>query len=104
MWPITEMCASVARAGAVRVRIASGRPSQPERSVGDRGRDLAADVLEHADELRLDHQQPPVAGAGVLAGGIADRVDQPLAATQTGEDPGGDLRVSVGDQSVHVIP
>ena len=36
MWPITAMCALVARAGAVRVRIASGRPSQPERSVGER--------------------------------------------------------------------
>jgi len=30
MWPITAMCALVARAGAVRVRIASGRPSHPE--------------------------------------------------------------------------
>jgi hypothetical protein len=29
------MCAVLARAGLVRVRIASGRPSQPERKVGD---------------------------------------------------------------------
>jgi hypothetical protein len=36
MCPISAMCAVLARAGAVRVRIASGRPSQPERSVGDR--------------------------------------------------------------------
>jgi hypothetical protein len=35
MWPITEMCAWVARAGAVRVRIASGRPSHAERRVGE---------------------------------------------------------------------
>ncbi len=35
MCPITVMCAVLARAGLVRVRIASGRPSQPERSVGD---------------------------------------------------------------------
>ncbi len=36
MWPMIEMCASVARAGAVRVRIANGRPSHAERNVGDR--------------------------------------------------------------------
>jgi hypothetical protein len=34
MWPITLMCAVVARAGAVRVMSASGRPSQAERSAG----------------------------------------------------------------------
>ena len=32
---MTTTCALVARAGAVRVRIASGRPSQAERSVGE---------------------------------------------------------------------
>jgi hypothetical protein len=36
MCPISAMCAVLARAGAVRVRIASGRPSQPERKVGDK--------------------------------------------------------------------
>ncbi len=36
MCPITAMCAVLARAGAVRVRIASGRPSHAERSVGER--------------------------------------------------------------------
>ena len=36
MCPITETCAPVARAGAVRVRIANGRPSHAERSVGDK--------------------------------------------------------------------
>lgn len=36
IWPISVMCAYVERAGAVRVRIASGRPSQAERSVGER--------------------------------------------------------------------
>jgi hypothetical protein len=35
-WPISAMCAWVERAGAVRVRIASGRPSQAQRSVGER--------------------------------------------------------------------
>jgi site-specific DNA recombinase len=35
-------------------------------------RDLAADVLQHADEFRFDHQQSLVAGAGVLTGRIAD--------------------------------
>ena len=35
MWPISEMCASVARAGAVRVSSCSGRPSHAERSVGE---------------------------------------------------------------------
>ena len=34
MCPITEMCAVLARAGLVRVRIANGRPSQPERMNG----------------------------------------------------------------------
>jgi hypothetical protein len=34
MWPITLMCAAVARAGALRVMSASGRPSQAERSAG----------------------------------------------------------------------
>ena len=45
MWPISAMCGLVARAGAVRVRIASGRPSQAERSVGDRVEISRADVL-----------------------------------------------------------
>ena len=35
MCPMIEMCALVARAGAVLVSSASGRPSQAERSVGD---------------------------------------------------------------------
>jgi len=36
MCPITLMCASLARAGAVRVNSWSGRPSQAERNVGDK--------------------------------------------------------------------
>jgi hypothetical protein len=35
MWPIASMCASLARAGAVRVSSASGRPSQAQRSTGE---------------------------------------------------------------------
>jgi hypothetical protein len=35
MWPITATCGLLARAGAVRVRIANGRPSHAERRVGD---------------------------------------------------------------------
>jgi hypothetical protein len=46
MCPMIEMCALVARAGAVRVSSASGRPSQAERSVGER-RELTAGRLEH---------------------------------------------------------
>ena len=45
MWPISAIWALVARAGAVRVRIASGRPSQPERSVGDRVEISRADAF-----------------------------------------------------------
>jgi len=36
MCPMIAMCAVLARAGLVRVRIASGRPSQPERNVAER--------------------------------------------------------------------
>lgn len=35
MCPISAMCALLARAGLVRVRIAKGRPSQPDRRVGE---------------------------------------------------------------------
>ena len=66
MWPITAMCASVARAGAVRVRIASGRPSQAARSVGESVEMSRDGGLEDAGELGLDDQQPPVGDAGVV--------------------------------------
>ena len=36
MCPISAMCALLARAGAVRVRIANGRASHAERNVGDK--------------------------------------------------------------------
>ena len=98
------MCALVARAGAVRVRIASGRPSQAERSVGERVEISRADALEDAGELGLDHQQPLVGDAGVLRGGVAHRPDQPLARTEAGEDPPLELRVDLGDQPPDVIP
>jgi hypothetical protein len=97
----------------VRVGRARGRgpgqdlqgPAVPRRAQGRRQRrDLAADRLEHADELGLDHQQPPVAGARILAGGVADRPDQPLPAAEAGQDPAADRSVSAGDQSLHVIP
>ena len=61
MWPMTAMCASLARAGAVRVRIASGRPSQAERSVGDSVEMSRRGGFEDAGELGLDDQQPAVA-------------------------------------------
>jgi len=36
MCPISAIWGLLARAGLVRVRIARGRPSQPERNVGDK--------------------------------------------------------------------
>ena len=89
------MCALVARAGAVRVRIASGRPSQAERSVGDRVEISRGGGLQHAGELGLDHEQPLVGDAGVLGGRVAHGPDQPLAAGQAGQDPPLELRVDV---------
>ena len=76
-----EMCASVAWAGAVRVKSASGRPSQAERSVGDKVEISRVVAFSTKGKFGFcDHQQPLVAGAGILSLGVADRPDQSLAA------------------------
>ena len=54
MCPMIAMCALVARAGAVRVRIASGRPSQAERSVGERVEISRLSCFSTLSELGLD--------------------------------------------------
>ena len=71
-------CAPVARAGAVRVSTASGRPSQAERSVGDSVEISREAALSTRGELGLEHEQSLVGVAGVLPVRVAQRPDQPL--------------------------
>ena len=85
MWPMTEMCAFVARAGAVRVR--SARGGRPRRSAG-LGRAWRC-LCWWPSALRRTRARSPAAGglgAGVLAGGVADRPDQALPAGEAGQD------------------
>ena len=79
MCPMIAMCASVARAGAVRVMIASGRPSQPERNVGERVDISRLAALRRGRELGLDHEQSLVVVTGVLTGWSRERPDDPFA-------------------------
>ena len=88
MCPMIEMCALVARAGAVRVSSASGRPSHAERSVGDSVEISRHGGLQHGRELGLDHEQSLVGGAGVVALRVADGPDQSLAAGEAGRQSG----------------
>ncbi len=68
-WRGPARCGSAARAG--------DRPTRSAASARvSRSRGMAFSTRR---ELGFDDQQPLVAGAGILAGGVADRPDQPLA-------------------------
>ena len=63
----------------MQVRIASGRPSHEERSVGDRvdmSRLVLFKTLANSGSVT---QQPSIRDAGVLAAGVADGLDEPFA-------------------------
>ena len=86
MWPITAMCALVARAGAVRVRIASGRESQAERSVGE-----SVEISRVALLSTLANSGSITSSRGSLCRGLGRsgraRPDQALAGGEAGQGP-----------------
>lgn len=79
MWPMTATCAALARAGAVRVSSARGRPVPGRAQDGRERVDVPQRGLEHGGELGLDHEQAGVAGPGVGAVGVAQRPHQAFA-------------------------
>ena len=82
------MCASVARAGAVRVSSCNGRPSQAERSVGESveiSREAAFSALANSASNANSRRS---LDAGIAGGRVADRPHQSLAAAETRQDPG----------------